>query len=797
MKMLKSEDLRNSSYSAVFSHLTFFAGRRDHGTSSGGERGFSADSGHHSVVGIGSHRGAGRPLVSSFKINNGAVFTANPAVTLPNVCADATSATHSYLASESPDFSGASWQPYMPVPLFVLSGATGTKTVYFKVKNSEGLESAVTSDTITLGSPGSPIMAWGSNADQGCSIPPPNNGFVAMSGGIYHNLGLKADGSIVTWGNRHKVYDRGQFDVPAPNSGFLAVAAGDFHGLGLKTDGSIVAWGDNTRGQCDVPAPNTGFIAIAAGADHSLGLKADGSIVVWGNNEFGQSFVPTPNSGFVAVAAGGGHSLGLKADGSVVAWGKNDSGQCTVPLPGSGFVAVSAGNEHCLGLKADGSVVVWGNNDYGQCVLPEPDSEFMAVAAGYYHNLALKADGSIVAWGMDYDGQCESPVPNSGFTAVAGGEFHSLALVEAGTLQVTLTPPEAVAAGAQWRMTSEPAERWHDSGETLVIRPGADTLTFRKIASWVQPEDQNVAATTGETLLATGVYTKPTSCSLTTACVHGSVEALPSGTLFPFDSTVTLTAQPAPGYWFDHWAGDVPAGLERINPLVLTMDGDKNIEAVVASGPLPLTPVISAFSINQGQAVTVNPMVVLCCACTDETSASAAQYMASESPDFSGAVWQPYRALSLFRLSQGVGEMTVYFTVKNSAGVESAVLSDTIALGGGGLGVVAWGRNNHLFSPISSSQDDYLAISAGNEHGLALKADGAVLAWGNKLYGQGTAPEPNQDFLSVSAGTFHSLALKTDGSILAWGHKGFGQWAVPQPNRDFVAVAAGSITVWA
>ncbi len=734
------------------------------------------------------------PMVSSFKINNGAVFTANPAVTLPNACAGETSGTvTSCLASESPDFSGASWRPYMPVPLFVLSGAPGTKTVYFKVKNSEGLESAVTSDTITLGGDGYPVVAWGSNADLGCAIPLPNKGFLAVSSGIYHNLGLKADGSVVTWGNKHKVYDRGQFDVPTPNSGFVAVAAGDFHSLGLKADGSIVAWGDNASGQCDVPVPNIGFIAIVAGADHSLGLKADGSIIGWGKNEFGQSFVPTPNSGFVAISARGGHSLGLKADGSVVAWGRNDFGQCTVPLPSSGFVAVSAGNEHSLGLKANGSVVVWGNNDYGQSVLPEPNSEFMAVAAGYYHNLALKADGSIVAWGMDYAGQCEPPTPNSGFTAVAGGEFHSLALVEAGTLQVTLTPPEAVTAGAQWRLTSEPAEKWHSSGETLVVRPGLDTLTFKKIAGWIQPEDQPVAATTGVSLLATGAYFKPTSCSLTTACAHGSVEVSPSGTLFPFGSTVTLTAQPAPGYWFDHWTGDVPAGLERINPLVLTMDGDKDIQAVVAAGPLPPAPVISAFSINNGTAVTINPTVVLCCACTDETSASAAQYMASESPNFSGAVWQPYRSLSLFHLSQGAGEKTVYFKAKNSANVESAVVSDTISLGGTGLGIAAWGRNNCPLSPIFSSQDDYLAISAGDTHGLALKSDGSVLAWGSTHFGQGTAPEPNNNFVSVSAGTLHSLGLKVDGAIVAWGHKGFGQCAVPQPNSGFVAVSAGSI----
>jgi hypothetical protein len=47
-----------------------------------------------------------------------------------------------------------------------------------------------------------------------------------------------------------------------------------WHNLGLKVDGSIVAWGDSTFGQCIVPAPNCGFVGVAGGVYHSLGLKA-------------------------------------------------------------------------------------------------------------------------------------------------------------------------------------------------------------------------------------------------------------------------------------------------------------------------------------------------------------------------------------------------------------------------------------------------------------------------------------------------------------------------------------------
>lgn len=272
------------------------------------------------------------------------------------------------------------------------------------------------------------IVAWG-NQSVGVNR---CDDFMAVAGGGYHSLGLRVDGSIVSWGNNFY----GQTNVPAPNTGFVGVAAGGLHSLGLKADGSIVAWGDNRAGQADVPAPNTGFMAVAAGgadsySGHSLGLKVDGSIVAWGRSNEGQTSVPEPNTGFTAVAAGVNHSLGLKADGSIVAWGCSgfnaDSGQCTVPAPNTGFVAVSAGRYHSLGLKADGSIVAWGYNVSGQINVPAPNTDFVAVAAGGYHGLGLKGDGSVVVWGAT-GGQRHVPAPNSHFVVVGAGAYHSLAI---------------------------------------------------------------------------------------------------------------------------------------------------------------------------------------------------------------------------------------------------------------------------------------------------------------------------------------------------------------------------------
>jgi hypothetical protein len=53
--------------------------------------------------------------------------------------------------------------------------------------------------------------------------------------------------------------------------------------------------------------------------------------------------------------------------------------------------------------------------------------------------------------------------------------------------------------------------------------------------------------------------------------------------------------------------------------------------------------------------------------------------MASESANFSEAIWQEYAAAPSFTLSSGNGTKTVYFKVKN-VDCESLAVSDTITL---------------------------------------------------------------------------------------------------------------------
>jgi hypothetical protein len=84
-------------------------------------------------------------------------------------------------------------------------------------------------------------------------------------------------------------------------------------------------------------------------------------------------------------------------------------------------------------------------------------------------------------------------------------------------------------------------------------------------------------------------------------------------------------------------------------------------------------PVVTSFLINNGASSTTQSTVKLNNTCTGNPT----QYMASESPSFTRAIWKAYSTAPSFTLSSGYGVKTVYFKVKNALG-ESVVVSDTI-----------------------------------------------------------------------------------------------------------------------
>jgi len=284
------------------------------------------------------------------------------------------------------------------------------------------------------------IVVWGDDVDDTVDGKPLDTDFVAISGGSFHALALKADGSIVAWGNNGygrceqipggstllwigEWGDTGRWQSNQKN--FVAIAAGRYHSMALKSDGSVVAWGRDTDGQSTVPADaQSGVVAIAAGDYHSLALKSNGEIVGWGRNTYGQSNGRC--CGYTDVAGGDEFSLAVASDGQVEAWGNDDEDQITDAPTGSGFEAVSGGYKHGLALRTNGAVDAWGYNDHGEG--GDPEGTFTEVDAGGYFNAGLRTDGSVHSWGWDNHNQISENPPGTDFVAVSAGQRNGFAL---------------------------------------------------------------------------------------------------------------------------------------------------------------------------------------------------------------------------------------------------------------------------------------------------------------------------------------------------------------------------------
>ena len=289
---------------------------------------------------------------------------------------------------------------------FVDPGATaGAGFVSFSTRGtypSPGYTLALKADGTFLGwNPQTGVDVWTANNIHETNI-------VAVAVGELHNMGLRADGSVSSWGASWLT------SIPdEATNGIVAIEAGRDYSLALKTNGTVVGWGPggtwtNNLVQVDGQILSN-IVQISAGYDHNLALRANGSVVAWGFGQYGGLITPTSATNIVAISAGGWYNLALKADGAVIAWG---FGPTNVPAGVSdGVIQISAGHypysAHCLALKADGSTVAWGDNSYGQNEIPpSATSGVGAVAAANYYDLALKTDGSIIAWG---DGAGQQP----------------------------------------------------------------------------------------------------------------------------------------------------------------------------------------------------------------------------------------------------------------------------------------------------------------------------------------------------------------------------------------------------
>lgn len=603
----------------------------------------------------------------------------------------------------------------------------------------------------------SPVVAWGSyNATPPLPAPvvPPGLGeLVAIAGGDRYCLGLRPDGTVVSWGRTGIPATT----VPAGLNEVIAIAAGMNHNLALRVEGTVIAWGEGREGQTTVPPGLTDVIAVAAGNYHSLAVRADGSVIGWGRNQAGQIDIPVALPEAIAVAAGGAHSLALTRDGRVVAWGFGGNGQTHVPPELAGVVAIAAAGEHNLALRVDGTVAAWGSNASGQCSVPPGLSNVIAIAAGPVHSLALCRDGTVVAWGRKSAPEITVPADLHNAVAIAAGNGHSLALLGDRRPFLTIPPVHRTAPlGGTIRIQAAGTEAWPWSYQWLVdgvpLAGQTNPALVLTGLDWPHGGSYSLVASDG----LDSFTSSPTHLQVLPLRI---VRPPASQRTFP-GATVRLQVEVEGQGPFDfRWqfeGADLPGATNAWLDLENVAWTSAGRYAVVVSNP-------HGTQTSTGAVLSVSPLV------------------GWGNNDF-GQIRAPLDLTNVIALAAGY--------------------EHSLALQADGT-VRAWGSNGSGQSSVPSGLSQVVAISAGQSHSLALRTDGTVVAWGSNQQGQTGVPAALREVVAIAAGGNGSVALRADGTLVGWG-EATNLPALSQPavavsaawNRGAVLLRDGAVISW-
>lgn len=332
----------------------------------------------------------------------------------------------------------------------------------------------------------------GTNA-QGCTTSP---GWIDVSGGLYHSLGIKSDGTLWAWGDNSV----GQLGIGTfvnkiipvqigTATSWKKVSGGGSFSAGIKSDGTLWAWGENFAGQLgdgtntdkNLPVQigaATDWKEISAGDYHCLAIKTDGTLWAWGDNSKGQlgdgtnmtKYVPVQigsATNWSKVSSGQLHSISIKSDGTLWSWGSNEFGQLgdgtlsdkSIPVQigsATDWANISAGASHNTGIKTNGTLWAWGWNYYGQLgdgtntdshvpLQVGVSTDWKTISGGANESVALKANGTLWAWGNNIVGQLgngtntDSNIPvqagvDTNWNIISSGYAHSLGIKTDGNL---------------------------------------------------------------------------------------------------------------------------------------------------------------------------------------------------------------------------------------------------------------------------------------------------------------------------------------------------------------------------
>ena len=769
------------------------------------------------------------------------------------------------------------------------ANALVTKVIYISAGSYHSIAVNSNGDLYSWGWNGQGQLGNGTNTDSNVPLPVRAAGtpmagkkivHVSTGGNFYKgsSLVLSSEGKVYSWGAN----DQGQLGngtatnsnlpvevktegTPKAGKKIIQTAIGVTHSMALDSEGKVYSWGENVNGLLGTgdaiptlspvlvrtggtPMEGKKIVQISAGGAHSMALDSEGNIYAWGwggegqlgNGENNNSNVPIlvkkegtglEGKTIKKVMAGGMFSMVLTSDGSLYSWGKNNYGQIGdgttnnynlavavktegTPMAGKTVVDFSISNEHTVALTSDGQIYAWGRNESGQLGdgtntastlpvavrtvgTPFAGKKAVQVVAGGWegaHSLALGTDGTVYSWGRNLNGQLGDQTTNDttivtfakiNFNSSPTPPLKAMAISEESSAEVRWSTP--IFNGTfmisdyviQYRETG--TEAWSE-----VTTSGSNTskqitgLTNEKVYQFRVAAKTNVGVGGYSSIVLAMPHKKPTITSITPVIgpTEGNQEVTINGTDFALKTNK----------------------LNQVSVCVncsiaLSMDGKvfswgSNQDGKLGDG-------------NSGNANNVNVPVAVKTEGTPMKGKTISQissgYVHNLALSMDGKVYA-WGNNSDGQLGDGtINNRNVPVAVKTT-GTDmdgktivqvSAGDEHTIALDAEG-NIYEWGtvrgsysRNTtpQLFNVVGTviANKIITKVVAGSHYSVAITSDGTVYAWGsNSNFGINSKIPVKLDFSgknieSISLGNLHALAIASDGTVYAWGSNFYGQ----------------------
>ena len=614
-------------------------------------------------------------------------------------------------------------------------------------------------------------IGWGRQVPPATNTPPGIDRLVALVAGATHQVALKSDGSVRSWGYGIS----GQTNVPAglSNANASAVSAGGSTSYALLADRSVIAWGAASN----VPPEMTNVLALAGWDSAMLGLRADGSLIATGD----LSPVPSEVTNAVRITVGPSIAAALSIDGRVWWWGRNGAVLSSSWPAMSNAVKIAAGGSTLAALATDGTVRHFVNNS-----LVDPFTNgirYGELAMGSDHGLVTDFAGNIAGFGGNGYDQLSFPGGLPPATSMAAGSGFSSALIP-NIPPVAIPSTNRLRVGGSLVISLKGADRNGDAVTLRVSEPPLRGRIFQwdgtNLGTQVTAPNTAVLDSQGRLIFVPdGLEVGLPYTSFKFIANDGEADSLPA--------TVTMEV-------------DAATTAHTLSPWVLATDQARLHGMFMARIP-------SATWIEWGVSNLFDRV--------------------TESVPAAPAVTNRYQAVSVSNLVANV-EYRFRLVVSNEAGIyrsspQSFITSgrlvqwgtsSTTAIPGGSAGIshlaeisgfsfshraavrnngrpIVWTPSSSGLGTIPASATNVVALSGGSLHMLALRSDGTLVAWGNNTYTQGTVPPGLSNVVAIASGDAHNLALKQDGSLTVWGISSAIGSGVPSAVSNVVALAGG------